>query len=276
MANAGESGRESLPAIPHGWDAKVLTDLDISGGKRLPAVTQLGGWPIPSPFILRVHPKDMSGATIFVQYEVVDGALTVPAIVTEGMDATSAVDVLRRALPMDDWAHWAVTFLRTRLLAHQLAKQGDARAFARMAGLPVDEAERFLGIVRAAGQSMMTGSKEATEALENAPEWLEAFEKTGARYDQDRSSLMLDVAPVRGTPRRNSVTREHLREVADVYRRAERTPTKAVAAHFKASHSTAARWVGMARSEGFLGPTKRGRAGEANELAERSADDQEL
>ncbi|MFF7884320.1 hypothetical protein ACH40F_29125 [Streptomyces sp. NPDC020794] len=238
--------------------------MDISGGRRLPAVTQLGGWPIPSSFILRVHPKDMSGATIFVQYEVASEALAVPAIVTEGMDATSAVDVLRRALSMDDWAHWAVSFLRVRLLAQQLAQQGDAHAFARMAGLPVDEAERILGNVQAAGQSMMTGSKEATEALANAPEWLEAFETTRARYDQDHSSLVLDTIPVRGTPRRNSVTKQHLQEVADVYRRAQKAPTKAVAAHFKASHSTAARWVGMARAEGYLGATKRGQAGEAD------------
>lgn len=66
--------------------------------------------------------------------------------------------------------------------------------------------------------------------------------------------------------RRNSVTKKHLRAVADVYQRAAvdgLPPTMAVARHFAASHSTAARWVSMARRPecGFLPPATRGQRG---------------
>lgn len=58
--------------------------------------------------------------------------------------------------------------------------------------------------------------------------------------------------------RRNSrVTDSLLREVADTYRAAlddGENPTQSVAEHFYKSHSTAARWVGMARQRGFLEP----------------------
>lgn len=67
--------------------------------------------------------------------------------------------------------------------------------------------------------------------------------------------------PVR---RRNAVTDDHLRSVAVVYRRAMdggAAPTLAVAMAFEGSHSSAARWVGMARAKGFLGPTVPGRRG---------------
>jgi hypothetical protein len=48
---------------------------------------------------------------------------------------------------------------------------------------------------------------------------------------------------------------EHLREVADVYRRADEKPTRAVQDHFApVSYSTAARWVMHARRRGFLPP----------------------
>lgn len=65
--------------------------------------------------------------------------------------------------------------------------------------------------------------------------------------------------------RRRLVTREHLVGVAKVYRKALAEgvpPTKAVAEHFTATHSSAARWVREARKEGILGPSKGPTAGE--------------
>jgi len=70
--------------------------------------------------------------------------------------------------------------------------------------------------------------------------------------------------------RRYQVTDDHLAEVAKVYRAAVEgnlPPTKAVAKHFTVSHSTAARWVGMARQAGHLGPALGKRAGEATHEA---------
>ncbi|MCX5209801.1 hypothetical protein OG689_10945 [Kitasatospora sp. NBC_00240] len=79
------------------------------------------------------------------------------------------------------------------------------------------------------------------------------------------SQIGVERVPVRGLPRRNSVTQQHLHEVSTVYRQAVQQghpPTKTVAEYFGASHSTAARWVCMARRESFLGPASRGQAGE--------------
>ena len=69
------------------------------------------------------------------------------------------------------------------------------------------------------------------------------------------------------TRRRNRVTPQLLAEVAQVYRKSWQDPdstgpTKAVAAHFQVSHSTAARWVGLARHGGQLGPADGSRGGE--------------
>lgn len=55
---------------------------------------------------------------------------------------------------------------------------------------------------------------------------------------------------------RTAVNDEHLRLVADVYRSALQKPTVAVQQHFKVSHSTAARWVGLARDAKHLPPAK--------------------
>jgi hypothetical protein len=80
-----------------------------------------------------------------------------------------------------------------------------------------------------------------------------------AFYEEHASSAR---RPRRGSP----VTEEHLAQVAALYRAAlDRgdAPTQAVAETMHAARSTAARWVGMARSRGLLGASIPGRAGEA-------------
>lgn len=83
----------------------------------------------------------------------------------------------------------------------------------------------------------------------------------GGAWDDTNSARMKAAAqaghraPV--TRRRDRVTDALLREVATVYRDAQEAgepPTKAVAAHFYKSHSSAARWVGFARKAGHLPP----------------------
>lgn len=62
--------------------------------------------------------------------------------------------------------------------------------------------------------------------------------------------------------KRNRITREHLKSVAEVYRQADTEgapPTRAVQQAFDTTHSTAAKWVGQARKEGVLrSPGSRG------------------
>jgi hypothetical protein len=70
--------------------------------------------------------------------------------------------------------------------------------------------------------------------------------------------------PQRAGGRRPKYDNGHFAEVAKVYGHAYaagRTPTRAVAKHFSASPSAAAKWVARARKMGFLGPTDPGVAG---------------
>jgi len=65
---------------------------------------------------------------------------------------------------------------------------------------------------------------------------------------------------IRAELRRHSYQRiddAHLQEVSEVYRTAERHPTKAVAERFGVPRPTAARWVTTARRRGFLEPPER-------------------
>jgi hypothetical protein len=87
--------------------------------------------------------------------------------------------------------------------------------------------------------------------------------RTVLRLDAARAEAAVPAVPKLG--RRNSVTGKHLGEVVRVYREAfaeGMPPTKAVAEQMGASHSTAARWVGMARKRGLLGPVSPGKSGE--------------
>jgi hypothetical protein len=58
------------------------------------------------------------------------------------------------------------------------------------------------------------------------------------------------------------MTRDLLREVAEVYRANPDRPTTPVSGHFVVPHRTAARYVEQARAAGLLGPARRGKAGE--------------
>jgi hypothetical protein len=68
--------------------------------------------------------------------------------------------------------------------------------------------------------------------------------------------------PRRGFP----LSEDDLRKVAEVYRDAlaagDPSPTATVARILHVSRSTAGRWVGRARGDGYLGPARRRRAGE--------------
>jgi transposase len=61
--------------------------------------------------------------------------------------------------------------------------------------------------------------------------------------------------------RRRRLTTKHLEAVAAIYREARESglgPTRAVANHFDVPHSTAAKWVGHARSNGLIPATVKG------------------
>jgi hypothetical protein len=64
--------------------------------------------------------------------------------------------------------------------------------------------------------------------------------------------------------RRNRITKDHLAEVAQIYKKAVEVgehPTQAVAKAMNVSHSAASKYVGKARQEGLLDKTRQGVAG---------------
>ena len=92
-------------------------------------------------------------------------------------------------------------------------------------------------------------------------------EKDAEMIGKLRDRLASRAYPATETKRRRRVTRELLREVAEVYRRAHeegRPPTQSVAEQFHVSHSSAGRWVVEARKVGILGPATGTKPGEAS------------
>jgi len=94
----------------------------------------------------------------------------------------------------------------------------------------------------------------------------QAQEAGGTPEDIGRAIRSARRTPVRRT--RTRLTDSMLKDVARVYRSAWESgeaPTWAVAKHFHKSHSTAARWVGLARERGYLGKADSTRGGEASQ-----------
>ncbi|WP_431279875.1 hypothetical protein [Leifsonia poae] len=82
-------------------------------------------------------------------------------------------------------------------------------------------------------------------------------------------ALAARVRTVPTTRRRDRITDALLKEVADVYRKAwedGENPTQSVQKHFYKAYSTSARWVGLARERGFLGPADGSKGGELNDV----------
>jgi hypothetical protein len=71
------------------------------------------------------------------------------------------------------------------------------------------------------------------------------------------AGMELAEPPQPAVGKRYRITDAHLADVANVYTKARENgqgPTRAVADHFDVPHSTAAKWVGHARTAGLLSP----------------------
>lgn len=179
---------------------------------------------------------------VILCFEVSDeGEVELPQVYSQPVDVPQALDILRRIRPIDFWRRFAITEMVIRDLAGQLDAEHAARveqdeelAAAEGAWLENDEPWPE-------GEGMRINIREFMPGIGDA-----------IRKAQD--------VPVRGQ-RRNRITGKHLDEVAQVYVAADAAgepPTRAVADHFKTSHSTAARWVGLARKQEKLPPARKG------------------
>jgi hypothetical protein len=113
--------------------------------------------------------------------------------------------------------------------------------------------------------------------LSRTVDWVIGQEKKRVHQRLNPPPALADLGPVslarhtewgrarnalKASPKRRAVTEARLAEVAAIYRQdTSGKPTQAVADALHMSHSSAARWVGLAREHNYLPPSGRSRKG---------------
>lgn len=217
-----------LPELPEG--CTVFAHAGHLARREQADLVPAGSVMLPRKFFVHVTTPD--GVTVILQFAVSDdGDVHLPEVHAPRGNVPQALDALREIRPLDFWRRYAITKLVARVLAEQLRTEHP-------------DGEDVPGV-----ESVLLGSDE--DGVPPARVYLPGV----AEIERSARSV-----PVLG--RRNRITDQHLTDVATVYRNADaagRPPTRAVAEHFQTSHSTAARWVGLARQAGKLPPAETGR-----------------
>lgn len=277
MAETGEELRAFATGVTHegrsvppaGWGLETTPGLGPEGA-RMPFVQAPGGALLPLHFVMHLRVPPPSTATLRLIYETHPDGVQIMTVWANGMDAVQAVDMLRRIAPIDVWNKVAVSDLGLRLLMKQLSTTADGVAFlTERMNLNEDTARAFLQAFNAEGDAWPTFQpSSSTPAPVDSPQWAAALTSWRERAESGEFFTATRGVTTRPNVRRNRVTREHLAAVAGVYRDAQEAgapPTLAVAEHFQVSHSTATRWVNLARKEKFLGAAQKGKAGEIDQ-----------
>lgn len=129
-----------------------------------------------------------------------------------------------------------------------------------------DEAERSIENMTEAAEreeEQPPPPLELTQRISTSRDWL----GPGRSYSEWHAEVLQAAHTLPLGRRRGRITREHLEEVARIYRAAWEKglpPTTAVAEHFDRPHSTAADWVLRARRAGVLGKADGTRGGETS------------
>lgn len=222
----------SPPTTPNGWVFNVLPGWPLDQFTHWPELEKAGNVLLPSSFTAIAHTEDRKDV-IFLCFLVREGSVQLTTIMSPDGDVSSTLDVLRRAMPMEEWK---------RLSIVEMAKF--------LASVDPDELQR---------QNAADGFEDIRAG------WPRAAQAWRERLGQNPSANITaaETAPLKR--RRNRITREHLEKVAEVYRKADADgipPTRAVQNAFDTTHSTAAKWVAAARRQGILRPAPGARGGE--------------
>ena len=260
---------EGRSVPPAGWALETTPGLGPEGA-RMPFVQAPGGALLPLHFVMHLQVPPPSTAKLRLIYETHPDGVQIMTIWANGMDAVQAVDMLRRIAPIDVWNKVAVSDLGLRLLMKQLSSTPDGLAFlTERMNLPEESARALLQAFETEGDAWPTFQPSpSSPAPVDSPQWTEALTSWRERAESGELFTTARGITTRPNVRRNRVTREHLALVAAVYRDAQEAgapPTLAVAERFQASHSTATRWVNLARKEKLLGPAQKGKAGEIDQ-----------
>jgi hypothetical protein len=213
-----------LPEVPEGCTVFIQPGWAIRQAPEDDALpVAAGSVMLPRGFYVNVTTP--SGVTVALQFEIADAEVRLPQVWAHGADVPQALDELRKFGPLDIWRQLAITKMTARALAEQLQVEA-----------PEDVESVLLGGEDVDGWPAVRLLLPSVEAIDGTAR---GVAKSG---------------------RRNRITDKHLDDVAAVYTAADEegaAPTQAVADHFHISHSTAARWVGMARLRGKLAKVKR-------------------
>jgi hypothetical protein len=225
---------------PPGWRFAAYPWFAMDEVEELPSLIQVGPILLPQYFHFMIGTAGMwevtssTPETDFVLYanlQIAEGKVFMANAECFGMDISSCFAAAHKVLPPKRWVPTAIHYI-TQYLA----------AFVEQEGVP--------------DLPFNTWDMSAVQAGRNprsAVEW----------RDKLMSQAAESYAIARNEPppgKRRRLTLDFLKEVARIYTingDSGIPPTRAVADHFKAPHSTAAKWVGGARKKGLLPPVDR-------------------
>jgi hypothetical protein len=225
-----------MPKVPDGWTLTAVPGWPTNKTWQ-PTLERVGNVLLPQAFSAHVHAIDESDL-VWLCMVVDDGEVKMSAVMSAYDDVAAALDRVRAAAPMEVWTRLAVT-----KMTHWLAVT-----------TPDELADVFARTKETYGNEW----------------WIPATKAWQRQLGGEAAANSARATDMPLSRKRNRITREHLEEVAKVYRRADAAgapPTRAVEQAFSTSHSTAAKWVAHARKQGILGPPPGSRGGEVNNPA---------
>lgn len=230
---------------PPGWRYAAYPWFARDTAPDLPRLVQVGRVLLPEFFHLAIGTEDawvssrLDGSTyveagsstvLFLDFQVFDDEIDMAHATSVFFDLPEVYERVRKVVRPNKWKQLGIHYM-LRYLAE----------FTEEEGRPDTDVSAYGG--------MDSISRRPEVALE----WLDRLQTHAADA----------YAEARGTPppkrKRVKLTDEFLQEVARVYRVAENSempPTREVATHFKAPHSTAAKWVAATRRRKFLPPAE--------------------
>ncbi|MFE7947373.1 hypothetical protein [Streptomyces sp. NPDC057426] len=230
---------------PPGWRYAAYPWFARDTAPDLPKLVQVGRVLLPEFFHLVIGTEDAwsidregrpwvdAGPTVlFLDFQVFQGEVDMAHATSIYFDLPEVYERVRKAVGPSKWKRLGIHYI-TQYLAE----------FTEEEGRPDTDTSAYPSYPSTA----------RSRRPEVALEWLDKLQSHAAEA----------YAEARGTPspkrKRVKMTDEFLQEVATVYRVAENMdmpPTRDVANHFKAPHSTAAKWVAAARRKKFLPPAE--------------------
>ncbi|WP_158920317.1 hypothetical protein [Streptomyces sp. NBRC 109706] len=174
--------------------------------------------------------------TLFLNFQIFEGEIMMSEARAAYDDIPRVLERVRKVIRPDKWRRLGIHCM-TQYLLRFMEEGGRPSDDPMIHGWPADSGK--------------TAEAYGWYRPKSAVDWLERLQEHASdAYAQARDAP----SPRR---RRNRITDDFLRGVAQTYRMAENMgapPTREVANHFKAPHSTAAKWVSAARRKKYLPP----------------------